>query len=466
MTFWRIELFCRVLGVSVDGGFYGVEDGVFGTESGHVDSGFLADDFEVFLRCGCNIGNIWEEDADFAEGLGEEDESFSLGIELTDIFEDATTSLGVDEIDTNLDVFEIFWDFDRFYETRIFETKEGIFDELEEGIGFLEVDSSARGDNFPVLVERDEWDLFGCFVLTPGETELFDGRDTFLTKVGLENLSCDIVHRIVGVRDRLLEIFEFPLGFFDEFFFFCFHLGEDISELVIPSMYVDTRINKFEERTRDSDNEVNDDNNAHERVESRFGWGETQEKYHRDEWGDEKSDEAPIYPEEDISVIGEDFGDERGGENICENMDRENNDDKIRLHRIHIDVEWEYEDEKENRDDCHLDEYRIPWAVLVWCDETVQDECQRGGYRDREKSHECEDVWENTGCLDSAQEKVGKEEDEESSDETRDDTRERWESDREDIDFRRSEELFVCFISDYCVHEKNRWWIKESLRQR
>lgn len=103
----------------------------------------MAYDFEIFLPRSGDIGDVGEEDADLAEGLGEEDESFSLDIEFADIFEDATTSLGVDKIDTNLDSLEVLRYLDCLYETRIFETKEGIFDEFEEGIRFLEMDASA-----------------------------------------------------------------------------------------------------------------------------------------------------------------------------------------------------------------------------------------------------------------------------------------------------------------------------------
>lgn len=69
-------------------------------------------------------------------------------------------------------------------------------------------------------------------MFTPGEAELFDGGNTLLTEIGLEDFSCDMVHKVGGIRDilagtaglrSLLESFEFLLGFFYEVFFFQFY---------------------------------------------------------------------------------------------------------------------------------------------------------------------------------------------------------------------------------------------------
>lgn len=266
----------------------------------------MTHDFEIFFGGGGDIGDVGEEDADLAEGLGEEDKSFSLDVEFADIFEDATTSLGVDEIDTNLNILQVFRYLDRLYETRIFETKEGILNEFEKGIWFLEVDASAWGDNLPVFVERDEWDLFRRFVFTSWESELFDGGNTFLTEIGLEDFSRDIIHKVGGL-EILFEMFEFFLSFFYEVFFFQFYPREDISEVIGTSTHIDPRIDEFEQRSRKSDDEIDDDDDAHERVESGFGRRKTHEEDYRNEWGDEESDETPVHSEEDVAIIGEDL---------------------------------------------------------------------------------------------------------------------------------------------------------------
>lgn len=77
-------------------------------------------------------------------------------------------------------------------------------------------------------------------------------------------------------------------------------------------------------------------------------------------------------------------------------------DDEIRFDRIHIDIEGEDEDEEENRDDGELCENDAPLTVFIREEETAQNKGQRYGDGDGKKSHECEDIRENTRSLHSA----------------------------------------------------------------
>ena len=101
--------------------------------------------------------------------------------------------------------------------------------------------------------------------------------------------------------------------------------------MIRPSRSIDAVVDEFEKRASDRDDEIDNDDDTHKWVERWSGRRVVEEEYDREEDGDRESEEATIDREEDVAVVGEDLGHERSAEDIYEYMDREDEDQELRL---------------------------------------------------------------------------------------------------------------------------------------